>query len=148
MKKSILVYILFVLIFAMGSSFDNSHINDMINIKYDLSKVEYTKLLLKDITITSYNNEQNQTDSTPNITASNRLVYEGSIAISRDLKTKYNLKFGDIVYIPNFKTYYVIEDLMNKRFKNSVDIFKFDKNESLKIGKLKYNIIVYRIKRD
>ena len=118
-----------------------------INVAYNLHNVNYEEINLDKITITSYNNEVKQTDNTPNIMASNRLVYEGAVAISRDLKTKYNLKWGDLIYIDTLQRYFVIEDLMNERFKNRIDIFSFDKEWSLRLHLKSQRITIYKIKR-
>ncbi len=118
-----------------------------INITYNLDGVKYDKIPLNKIVITSYNNHANQTDSTPNIMASNRLVYEGAVAISQDLKEKYKLKFGDLIYIETLQRYYVIEDLMNSRFKNRIDIFSFDKSWSLNLHLKNQRVVIYKIDR-
>lgn len=106
-----------------------------IDTKFDLTNAEYLKYSLKDITITSYNNHVNQTDDTPNITATNRPVREGIVAASPDLINKGIIKYGDLVYIDCFDKWYVVEDTMNKKFERRLDIFLFDKDESLKINK-------------
>lgn len=103
--------------------------------KYDLRGSEYTKRVLNNITITSYNNHSEQTDETPNITATNRPVRENMIAASFDLLNKGFIHYGDLVYIDCMKQWYVVEDTMNKRFERRLDIFLFDKQESLKINK-------------
>ena len=118
-----------------------------INTTYELNDNVAEKIELSKISITSYNNHSNQTDDSPNIMASNRLVYEGAIAISRDLKNKYKLKWGDIIYIETLQRYFIIEDLMNERFKNRLDIFSFDKNWSLNLHLKNQKIIIYKIKR-
>ena len=116
-------------------------------IRYDVAllKNESDIVELDNITITSYNNEAEQTDDTPHIMASNRIVYEGAIAISRDLKSKYKLKYGDIVEI--FNDYYIIEDLMNERYKNRIDIFYFSKDKSKSIHYKNQKIKIFRLKR-
>lgn len=106
-----------------------------IDTKFDLTNAEYLKYSLKDITITSYNNHANQTDDSPNITATNRPVREGIVAASPDLINKGIIKYGDLVYIDCFNKWYTVEDTMNKRFERRLDIFLFDKDESLKINK-------------
>jgi len=91
------------------------------------------KIIVTDIyeyvTMTTYTNSAKETDSTPNITASGRKLDSLNprkhriIAISRDLKKKY--KFGSKVKIMDAGAYsgvYVVEDVMNKRFKNRIDI--------------------------
>ena len=123
--------------------FNNNY--ERINIRFSLQETK--RIDISNITITSYNNEIQQCDDTPDIMASNRLVYEGAVAISRDLKKKYNIKYGDLVYIKVFDSFFVIEDTMNERIKNTIDVFKFDKNESLKINFKNQDVIIYKIKR-
>ena len=83
----------------------------------------------KVVTLTTYTIERNQTDSNPLETASGYIVDSINpkrhkvIAISRDLKSKF--KFSDSVYISNAGSYdgvYVVEDVMNRRFKDRIDI--------------------------
>lgn len=114
--------------------------------KYNLTGTEYTKRVLNDITITSYNNHANQTDDSPNITATSRPVRENMVAASPDLLTKGIIRYGDLVYIDCMKQWYVVEDTMNKRFERRLDIFLFSKDESLKINK-KCNIEVLHINK-
>ena len=116
-------------------------------IRYDIAllKNESEIINLDNITITSYNNEAEQTDSSPHIMASNRMVYEGAVAISRDLRKKYNLKWGDIVEV--FNDYYVIEDLMNDKYKNRIDIFSFSKEKSKSIHYKHQKVKIYKINR-
>ena len=114
--------------------------------KYDLTNTEYVKTVLNNIQITSYNNHADQTDDTPNITATNRPVRENMVAASPDLLNKGIIHYGDLVYIDCMKQWYVVEDTMNKRFERRLDIFLFDKNESLKINK-KCNIEVLHISK-
>jgi len=75
-----------------------------------------------------YSNLPSQTDSEPNKMANGKNVYEGAIAISRDLQD--NLQFGDKVKLEiegqEIKTY-VVADLMNNRHRRSVDIFTYKK---------------------
>lgn len=110
---------------------------EIINIvsKFNLKNVEYTKQVLLGVQVTSYNNEAMQTDSTPNITATNRPVREGIIAASPDLLNKGIMKYGDLVFIDCFNQWFVVEDTMNKRFTRRLDVFLFDKQESLKINR-------------
>lgn len=107
----------------------------VIQSKFNFAETETIRHTLKDITITSYNNHSSQTDSTPNITATNRPVREGMVAVSPDLLKKGIAHYGDLLYISCFDKWYLIEDTMNSRFERRVDIFLFDKQESLKINK-------------
>ena len=112
--------------------------------KYDLNGTEYIKRVLNDVTITSYNNHMEQTDDSPNITSTNRLVRENMVAVSPDLISKGIIKYGDLIYIDCMKQWYVAEDTMSKRFEKRLDIFLFDKQESLKINK-KCNIEIIHV---
>lgn len=113
---------------------------------FDISQPEYIKRVLKNITVTSYNNHENQTDNTPNITATNRPVREGIVAVSRDLIKNGLIHYGDLVYIDCFEKWFIAEDTMNQRFEKRLDVFLFDKKESLKINK-KCNIEILHYTR-
>lgn len=106
-----------------------------INNTFNLSNAEYTERVFKDVIITSYNNDSNQTDDSPNVTATNRGVREGIVAVSYDFINKGQIHYGDLLYIDCFSKWYLVEDTMNKRFTKRVDIFLFDKEKSNKINK-------------
>ena len=109
----------------------------------------YTVHTVEDLKVTAYNNLPEQTDDTANIGASNRKVYEGSVAVSRDLIRKYSIKYGDVICLFKTDTCYKIEDTMNKRYDNEVnpgngnrvDIFRYSKEEALKTN-FKTNAII------
>ena len=97
------------------------------------------------VSVTTYSPTIEQTDSTPLITASGYKINPANpkrqriIAVSRDLKRKY--KFGKkvrITGIGKLSGTYTIRDVMNKRFKNRVDILigEGDKQTSFKNAKL------------
>jgi len=97
------------------------------------------------VTVTTYSPTVEQTDSTPLITASGFEINPTNpkkhriVAVSRDLKKKY--KFGKkvrITGIGKLSGTYTIRDVMNKRFKNRVDILigEGDKQTSFKNAKL------------
>lgn len=123
--------------------------------EYNLADVTYEKFVVNGVKITAYNNECRQTDSTPNTMASNRIVYEGAVAISSDIVKKYKLKFGDIVYIPVLGSYFVFEDKMGNGRKenertitNTIDIFTFDKEHSKNFRHLNQEVIIYKLPRN
>ena len=122
--------------------------NNIITISntFNLSNAEYTERVFKDIVITSYNNDSNQTDDSPNVTATNRGVREGIVAVSYDFINKGQIHYGDLLYIDCANKWYLVEDIMNKRFTKRVDIFLFDKEKSNKINK-KCNIKVIHINK-
>jgi 3D (Asp-Asp-Asp) domain-containing protein len=85
-------------------------------------------------TATSYSNRVCETDSTPNITASNDLVADFTLAVSRDLYEQ-GWTFGKLVYIEELGEFVRIQDLMNKRFCRRVDVFNADTEQAIKFGK-------------
>ena len=97
-----------------------------------------------DVEITAYNAEEEQTDSTPLITASGRRVHESYCALSRDIEEDFGLEFGDIVHIEGFGDF-EFQDRMNKRIKRGVDIFRWDRQEALEIGR-REGVISFLIK--
>ena len=124
---------------------DNNNIITISN-TFNLSNAEYTERIFKDVIITSYNNDPTQTDDSPNVTATNRRVREGIVAVSYDFINKGLIHYGDLLYINCFNKWYLVEDTMNKRFTKRVDIFLFDKEKSNKINK-KCNIKVIHINK-
>ena len=81
------------------------------------------------VTVTTYSPTVAQTDSTPLITASGFEINPKNpkrqriVAVSRDLKKKY--KFGKkvrITGIGKLSGTYTVRDVMNKRYRNRVDI--------------------------
>jgi 3D (Asp-Asp-Asp) domain-containing protein len=81
------------------------------------------------VTLTTYSATVGETDSTPHITASGFKIDTTNpkkhriIAVSRDLKKKW--PFGTKVRIKKAGKYngvYTVKDVMNKRYKNRVDI--------------------------
>ena len=83
----------------------------------------------KIVTLTTYSVTEEETDDSPNITASGFEIDEDNpkkhriIAVSRDLKRK--LKFGEKVILSNagrFNGVWYVRDLMNSRFRNKIDV--------------------------
>lgn len=81
------------------------------------------------VKVTTYTIDPRQTDSTPTITASGFNLHPKNpkkhriVAVSRDIKKK--LKFGDKIYLEGTGKYdgvYYVHDVMNKRYKNRIDI--------------------------
>jgi 3D (Asp-Asp-Asp) domain-containing protein len=104
-----------------------------------LDKNYYSQVLEEDfkkitVDVTAYSPTVRETDSTPFITASNKSVKEGYIAVSRDLE--YYLDFGDKVFIEDIGIFEV-QDRMNRRWKSRVDIFFYDTKKAVRFGKVK-----------
>ena len=96
------------------------------------------------VTLTTYTASENETDSTPNVTASGFKIDTNNpkrhriIAVSRDLKKK--LKFGSKVRIEGAGKYngtYVVKDVMNKRYKKRIDILINPDDKQTKLKKIK-----------
>jgi 3D (Asp-Asp-Asp) domain-containing protein len=122
--KKLIIAILFMIVIV-------SIPNPSTNVDVEITKIEaeITKEFRKIVTLTTYTIDPQQTDSTPLITASGFKLDSINprrhrvIAVSRDLKRK--LKFGDKVRLANagrFNGVWHVRDLMNKRFKNKIDI--------------------------
>jgi 3D (Asp-Asp-Asp) domain-containing protein len=94
------------------------------------------------VTLTTYKASEGETDSTPNITASGFKITNPKkhkiIAVSRDLKKKY--KFGQKIRITGAGKYngtYRVHDVMNKRYKNRIDILIGHNEKQTKLKKVK-----------
>ena len=96
------------------------------------------------VTLTTYSPTIQECDSTPHITASGFKINPKNpkkhriIAISRDLKKK--LPFGTVVKITGagkFNGDYVVEDIMNKRYKNRIDLLIGDDDKHTTIKNVK-----------
>lgn len=92
------------------------------------------------LTITAYNAEASQTDSTPFITASNSRVRPGIVAVSQDLFRK-GWVFGRKVYIVG-KGVYTIEDLLARRKRKQLDIFMTSKRQALQFGRKRMRVFL------
>ena len=90
----------------------------------------------KPLVFTAYNALSSQTDDTPTITASNKRIFPGVLALSRELLKPYNqnaeIAYGDTVWavIP-----LQVEDTMHRRWQNRADIFMLDYRQALAFGK-------------
>ena len=122
------------------------HRHNEATLHHNLNNVKGVRFKLQNVDITGYNNVLRQTDSTPDITASQRLRYEGMIAISRDFQKKYHVRFGDYIYIEKLDSWFVVEDVLNKRFSKRIDVFTFDEKRAREITTVS-NIIVFKIDR-
>jgi len=97
------------------------------------------------VVVTAYSPDPNETDSTPFIPAWHNLVFEGSIAVSRDLLAYLN--YGDDVYLKGYGLFKV-NDIMNRRYKKTVDIFMWSKKKAKRFGKQKTTLYKVIIKED
>ncbi len=87
--------------------------------------------------ITAYSSTPEETDDTPFITASGKTVRDGIVAANF-------LPIGCKIQIPSLfgnKTF-VVEDRMNSRYKNSVDIWMTSKSKALYFGASYADIVI------
>jgi len=113
--------------------------------------IEKEKLPYDLVTVTTYTVSEEQTDSTPLITASGYKLDSVNpkgqkvIAISRDLKRKY--KFGQKVRVKGagkLDGIYTVRDLMASRWTKKIDILINPNDMGTKIRRVKlYNIKAY-----
>lgn len=88
---------------------------------------------VRTVTVTAYNPSTDQCDDDPLIAASMRKVRSGTIAVSRDLFDQ-GWVFGRKVRIEGLGIF-EINDLMNKRYTQRIDIFMWDESQAREFGK-------------
>ncbi len=95
--------------------------------------------LIGALTCTAYRPIVTQTDTSPYYTATGEHVTTHGIAVSQDLLVANGgpLNYGDLLYIEGIGFKFV-NDCMNKRHKNSIDIFVYTKEEEAKVFKKFY----------
>jgi 3D (Asp-Asp-Asp) domain-containing protein len=96
--------------------------------------VELSSVRTLPVTLTAYSSTEDQCDDTPHITASNKPVRNGIIAVSRDLEEEWGLTFGQRVLIPGHGIFEV-QDRMNRRWERKVDIWHNDREAARLFGR-------------
>jgi 3D (Asp-Asp-Asp) domain-containing protein len=134
MKKTLIItlFLCYAGIFILAS-----------NLKLDSEKeISYI------VKATMYTIDKKQTDSSPLVTASGFNLHPTNpkkhriIAISRDLSDSIN--FGSKVRLENAGEYsgeYIVEDIMNKRFKKRIDILINPKDRAISFDSVKLVLI-------
>ena len=108
--------------------------------KIDITDVYIMK---ENVLVTCYSNRPEETDSTPNITATGRLVYDGSCAVSQDLFRK-TVHPGDFIYIVKLNKWFIVEDTTNIRHQKLVDIFYFKDEPKPFTGAIRSDIYIVK----
>jgi 3D (Asp-Asp-Asp) domain-containing protein len=89
------------------------------------------------VVATGYSSSIYETDSTPFTTASNTRTRNGILALSRDLLRRYTpgapFGFGDRVHVTGLGEF-VVEDSMNQRWNNRIDIWFPSRLQALRFG--------------
>lgn len=97
------------------------------------------------VDVTAYSPSPAHTNSEPFTMASGRrakpteLEQLRFVAMSRDLMKEYGLEYGDTIWIG-----FTLEDTMNKRIENTVDLFMRNLDLARKFGRQKRQIIIRR----
>jgi len=89
--------------------------------------------------VSAYNSEVAQTDDSPFITAQGTHVRDGIVATNI-------LPFGTLVKMPDLfgDKVFVVEDRMNTRYQNHMDIWMAEKQDALKFGRRTVSVLVIR----
>ncbi len=85
------------------------------------------------VTVTAYSPTEEECDEDPYITAYQKPVKEGTIAISRDLEEELGWQIGDKVYLTGLGVFEVW-DRMHPRWRKKVDIFFHDTEKAVSFG--------------
>lgn len=85
------------------------------------------------VTVSAYSPTEEECDEDPYITAYQKPVKEGTIAISRDLEEELGWAIGDKVYLTGLGVFEVW-DRMHPRWKKKVDIFFHDTEKAVSFG--------------
>jgi len=122
----------------------------LLPLPHKLAEAKKTKLLKSygkrklRVTATAYSSHRNQTDKTPFLAAWNNRLRPGmkSIAVSRDMLTRYGMKNGTKVRIAGLPGIYRVRDKMNKRYRKRIDIYMgLNKRKALRWGRR--SVVIY-----
>ena len=91
-------------------------------------KIEIVDEEWKNAEVSAYTASVDETDSSPLVMASGKMVYLGAVACPR------NIELGTKIEIKGLGVY-TCEDRMNKRYTNNFDIFMLTKSEAIKFGR-------------
>lgn len=98
-----------------------------------LAGQEMQKDLHVAVTVTAYSPTEEECDEDPTITAYQRPVKEGTIAISRDLEEEFGWQPGDRIHLKGLGVFEVW-DRMPPKWKKRVDIFFHDTEKAVSFG--------------
>ncbi|MHB9019672.1 MAG: hypothetical protein ACYC3G_02255 [Minisyncoccota bacterium] len=115
---------------ALAISFYGPEITEVVPlIGPSLPEKNITTPRLIEVDLTAYSSTEDQTDSTPFIAASGKHVYDGMVAANF-------LPFGTKIKIPEIfgDKIFTVDDRMNKRYQNTVDIWFADRHSAVHFG--------------
>ena len=117
---------------AMQNETEKSGVLPAADVKTTADRIMY-------VSATAYNSDPNQTDSTPDITASGTKTRDGIIAANF-------LPIGTLVRLPDLygDKVFVVEDRMNARYTSRIDVWMENHADAIKFGlknKVKLEVI-------
>jgi len=137
-SKIVVILTTFLFVSAYAFSPAETLTTNLEKIQYSKDQFLKPKIIKKTMimTITGYSSSEDETDETPLITAYNTYTREG-IAASNILP------FGTKIRIPSLfgDKIFIIEDKMNPRYKENLDIWFNSKEEALDFG-IHYDVLV------
>ena len=104
------------------------------------------KSIVDSVSVTAYSPSPHITQGDPFQMASGRYAKPQDldqlryVAVSRDLLKKYNIKYGDTIWIA-----FQVEDTMNPKVKNGVDLFMRNLSLAKKFGRQTRKVIFLRL---
>jgi len=133
----ILVLLLSIAIFIIHLFAKYNQEIDKLKIETETLKKKVEKILQGKIEVlaTAYTSSRKECDDTPFITASNKKVRWGIVAMDK-------VPFGTMAYIPYFKKTFVVEDRGGAIKGNRIDIWMPDKKSAIEFGKRKLEIYI------
>jgi 3D (Asp-Asp-Asp) domain-containing protein len=136
----ILTLLLSVVIYTVSKIKNYEQEINRLKIETETLKKKIEKILQGKIEVlaTAYTSSRKECDDTPFITASNKKVRWGIVAMDK-------VPFGTKVYIPYFKKTFVVEDRGGAIKGNRIDIWMSNRKDALKFGRKK--LIVYVLGR-
>lgn len=90
-------------------------------------------ILLGTMTLTSYRPIAEQTDSSPTYTSIGDRTTKFGCAVSQDMLKSGLVSYGDVLYIPGYG-YRIVNDTMNARHRNHVDLLVNTHEEEKAVG--------------
>lgn len=93
----------------------------------------FKAILLGIMTVTSYQPIASQTDNSPTWTSIGDRTTRFGVAVSQDMLRDGRVKYGDILCVAELGCR-VVNDCMNGRYRNSVDLLVFTHKEEKRVG--------------
>jgi len=140
---------------GLKKDMDHTHMMLLINfltiekqsVTHNISFIQLDGQDSLNVIATAYTNSADETDDTPNITATGKTVSPKYIACSKDIIKQWG--YGTKVILAAKTSNgglvsfgeYEIQDTMNERYTNACDVFMWDKEDALLFGRREMRLI-------